>query len=71
MRVIRRNPDAVALVAKAEAAAARAQIRDARRAAFTAEADPLAFKVLRGEASQAEYEAKVAEIRARFPYPEE
>lgn len=71
MKVIRRNPDAAVLIAKAGADAARAQIRDARRAAFTAEADPLAFKVLRGEATQAEYEAKVAEIRARFPYPEE
>lgn len=71
MKVIRRNPDAAALVIKAEAEAARVQIRDARRAAFAAEADPLAFKVLRGEVEQAEYEAKVAEIRARFPYPQE
>lgn len=71
MKVIRRAPDAAALVIKAEAEAARTQIRDARRAAFAAEADPLAFKVLRGEVTQAEYEAKVAEIRARFPYPQE
>lgn len=70
MKIIRRPADAAALIAKAEAEAARAQIRDARRAAFAAEADPLAFKVLRGEATQAEYEAKVAEIRARFPYQE-
>jgi len=71
MKVIRRDPDAAAQVAKATAEAARAQIRDARRAAFADEADPLAFKVLRGEAKQADYEAKVAEIRARFPYPQE
>lgn len=71
MKVIRRNPDAAALLAKAGAEAARAQIREARRLAFTVEADPLAFKVLRGEATQAEYEAKVADIRARFPYPED
>lgn len=69
--MIRRNPDAIAHAAQAEAETARAAIREARRAAFTAEADPLAFKVLRGEATQAEYEAKVADIRARFPYPEE
>lgn len=71
MKVIRRDPEAVALLAKAEAEAARAKIREARRAAFTSEADPLAFKVLRGEATQAEYEASVAAIRARYPYPEE
>lgn len=71
MKIICRHPHAAALLAKASAEAARAQIRDARRAAFTAEADPMAFKVLRGEATQADYEALVADIRARFPYPEE
>lgn len=71
MKTIRRNPDAVARQAEAAAAATRAQIRDARRAAFSAEADPLFFKVQRGEAKIAEYDAKVAEIRARHPYPEE
>jgi hypothetical protein len=41
-----------------------------RAAAYSAEADPLAFKLLRGEATEAEWEAKVEEIRARYPYPE-
>jgi hypothetical protein len=37
------------------------------RAAYEAEADPLFFKSQRGEATQAEWLAKVAEIKARFP----
>lgn len=45
--------------------------KEARRRAFAAEADPLFFKVQRGEASEDEYLAKVAEIRARYPYPSE
>jgi hypothetical protein len=71
MKIIRRPADAAVLIAASEAAAVRGAMRQARREAFTAEADPLAFKVLRGEATQAEYEAKVADIRARFPYPED
>jgi hypothetical protein len=47
------------------------QARQSRAAAFTAEADPLFFQVQRGEAMQADYDAKVIEIRARFPYPQE
>lgn len=38
-----------------------------RRAAYAAEADPLFFKSQRGEATQAEWLAKVEEIKARFP----
>jgi len=41
-----------------------------RHAAYTAEADPLFFMSQRGEATTAEWEAKVAEIKARYPYPE-
>jgi hypothetical protein len=41
----------------------------ARREAYTAEADPLFFMSQRGEATTAEWEAKVAEIKARYPYP--
>lgn len=44
--------------------------RRRRAAAFQAEADPLFFKVQRGEADLAEWQAKIAEIRARFPYAE-
>ena len=47
------------------------QARQGRAAAFAAEADPLFFQVQRGEVTQAEYDAKVAEIRTRYPYPTE
>jgi hypothetical protein len=40
-----------------------------RAAAYVQEADPLFFKAQRGEATTAEWTAKVAEIKARFPYP--
>lgn len=45
--------------------------RDERRIAYSAEADPLFFKAQRGEdgVTLADWEAKVAEIRERFPYP--
>jgi hypothetical protein len=42
---------------------------DFRAAAYRAEADPLFFKAQRGEATLEEWQAKVAEIKARFPYP--
>ena len=42
-----------------------------RKAAYTAEADPLFFMSQRGEATVAEWEAKVAEIKTRYPYSEE
>ena len=42
-----------------------------RAAAYVAEADPLFFMSQRGEATTAEWEAKVAEIKARYPYPDE
>lgn len=38
-----------------------------RRAAYIAEADPLFFKAQRGEATMDEWQAKVAEIKTRFP----
>jgi hypothetical protein len=41
-----------------------------RANAYRMEADPLAFKMLRGEATQQEWEVKIAEIRARYPYPD-
>ncbi len=72
MKVIHRNPPAsLAALAAAARHQAREAVREARRAAFAAEADPLFFKVQRGEATSAEYDAKVAEIRARLPYPDE
>ena len=42
-----------------------------RAAAYRNEADPLFFMSQRGEATTAEWEAKVAEIKARYPYPDE
>ena len=45
--------------------------RQSRASAYTTEADPLFFKVQRGEANQADYDAKIAEIRTRYPYPTE
>ena len=38
-----------------------------RQQAYIAEADPLFFKAQRGEATMEEWQAKVAEIKARFP----
>jgi hypothetical protein len=49
----------------------RKSIESQRAAAYAAEADPLFFKSQRGEATTAEWEAKVAEIKTRYPYPEE
>ena len=43
---------------------------DLRAAAYRAEADPLFFMAQRGEVTMDEWLAKVAEIKARFPYPE-
>jgi hypothetical protein len=42
-----------------------------RKAAYITEADPLFFMSQRGEATVEEWTAKVAEIKARYPYPEE
>lgn len=52
-----------------EAAAQRMEASQGRSAAYATEADPLFFKAQRGEAELADWEAKVAEIRVRFPYP--
>ena len=42
-----------------------------RRAAYSAEADPIAMQMLRDEASMEEWLAKIEEIKIRFPYPTE
>ena len=47
----------------------RRQTEQSRAAAYRLEADPLFFKAQRGEATTEEWTAKVAEIKARFPYP--
>jgi hypothetical protein len=40
-----------------------------RKLAYEAEADPLFFMAQRGEATMEEWLDKIAEIKARFPYP--
>lgn len=47
-----------------------AQQQAARAEAYRAEADPLFFQAQRGKATQQEWLDKIAEIEARFPYPE-
>lgn len=47
------------------------QQQEARAATYRNEADPLFFMSQRGEATLEEWQAKVAEIKARFPYPAE
>ena len=57
--------------ARLEAAEPRQIAQRNRAAAYAAEADPLFFKVQRGEVSMDDWTAKVEEIRQRFPYPSE
>ena len=59
--------NAAAIIVAQEQALATAQRN--RAAAYTSEADPLFFKAQRGEATIEEWQAKVAEIRSRYPYP--
>lgn len=47
-----------------------AEMQTQRAAAYVAEADPLFFKAQRGEATMQQWQDKVAEIKARFPYQE-
>jgi len=49
---------------------ARKEAELGRQSLYRAEADPLFFKAQRGEATMAEWNAKVEEIRNRFPYAE-
>lgn len=46
------------------------EARENRRRAFANEADPMAFKVMRGEATEDDYKSLVEAIRLRYPYPE-
>jgi uncharacterized small protein (DUF1192 family) len=56
-------------VARLVAEQPRKEAEANRAAAYRSEADPLFFKAQRGEATTDEWTAKVAEIKARFPYP--
>jgi hypothetical protein len=44
--------------------------KEKRKAAYTEEADPIFFMAQRGEATTEEWQAKVAEIKTKFPYKE-
>jgi hypothetical protein len=50
---------------------AKADQETRRRAAYTADADPLFFKWQAGEGTEADWLAKRREIRDRYPYPAE
>jgi uncharacterized protein YciI len=55
-------------VDQTKAAALKAeQAETNRKAAYIAEADPLFFKAQRGEATAEEWQAKIAEIKTRYP----
>ena len=41
--------------------------KELRAEAYKQEADPIAFKMLRGEATQEEWLAKISEIKLRYP----
>jgi len=43
------------------------QAKRNRKAAYISESDPLFFKAQRGEATMEDWQAKVAEIKNRFP----
>jgi hypothetical protein len=46
------------------------QVTALRLAAYQAESDPLFFKWQRGESTQAQWQAQIDTIKARYPYPE-
>jgi hypothetical protein len=47
-----------------------AEMKRQRATAYAAESDPLFFKAQRGEGTLQEWQSKVEEIKARFPYTE-
>jgi hypothetical protein len=47
------------------------EIQSLRQSAYTREADPIAMQMLRDEATKEEWLAKIEEIKARYPYPDE
>jgi hypothetical protein len=69
-QVIALTPEEIAQAQQAAQAEAQWKIDNAsqlRQQAYIAEADPLFFKAQRGEATMEEWQAKVAEIKTRFP----
>lgn len=61
--------DCDAILATLEAEEAHDQVKQARQSAYQAEADPLYFGWQRGENTEQDWLDKVADIRARYPYP--
>jgi anion-transporting ArsA/GET3 family ATPase len=63
------------MIIKVDPAKAQAQKKSQqealRQAAYAIEADPIAMQMLRNEATKEEWLAKIGEIKARYPYPEE
>lgn len=49
----------------------KAEQQALRQAAYASESDPIFFMSQRGEATVEEWTAKVAEIKALYPYPTE
>jgi hypothetical protein len=47
-----------------------ADMKQQREAAYKTESDALFFKAQRGDGTMEEWQTKVAEIKARFPYQE-
>jgi hypothetical protein len=47
------------------------ELKKLRNQAYVLEADPLFFKSQRGESTVEEWQAKIDEIKARYPYPGE
>lgn len=47
------------------------ELKKLRNLAYIEEADPLFFKSQRGETTVEEWQAKIEEIKSRFPYPGE
>lgn len=73
-QVIQLTPEEIAQLQEQAEQAAQAEAQwkidnatQLRQAAYQAESDPLFFKAQRGEATMEEWQAKVAEIKARFP----
>jgi hypothetical protein len=64
------TPEDVALAQEAAYQVAVEARRNAVRDALAREADPLFFQWQRGEATEADWLARVAEVKARLPRPE-
>jgi hypothetical protein len=69
--VVEPSPEEIAAEREAEYQASLAARDEAVRLALAAEADPLFFRWQRGEVGKEDWLAAVAEVKARFPKPEQ